>query len=113
MTGRPPEALLRQLSPERGWRREMLRDEHGPYAIVAVRVGPTWTDAVAIEGADRTVAMRHPTRDDHRLPGEFTTQWRREGPGLVLSFAGESTATWRRQGRCAEVLTELLGLPRD
>jgi hypothetical protein len=56
----PATPFLRRLTLAEGWRGQLIRDEHGnPLVIVAVRIGPTWTDSVAIEGEHRTVAMRH------------------------------------------------------
>ncbi len=83
---------LRQLTAANGWRPELVRDRHGePVAIVAVRVGPTWTDAVAIEGEDRCVAMRSRTHDDSPLvvpESASGTVWHRDGgprrPALKL-----------------------------
>ena len=76
-----------------------ISDRHGnPAVLVAVRVGDTWTDSVAIEGEDRTVAMRHRTHGDSAL--------------IVPSELGsERSAVWRRDGRCEDVLAELLELP--
>lgn len=88
---------LRFLTAEHGWRGEVIRDRHGrPDVIVTVRVGPTWTDAVAIESEDRAVAMRTRTRDD----------------GLVLpsELPGGSGAVWLRDGRVEDVLAELFEL---
>jgi hypothetical protein len=94
----PPMALLRRLSPERGWRGALLHDTHGePVAVVAVRVGPNWTDSVAIAGETDTVAMRHRTRDEQLI--------------VPAALAGESDAVWQRHGRCCDVLAELLELP--
>jgi hypothetical protein len=90
-----------QMTRENGWRHDVLPDRHGrPVALVAVRVGPRWTDSVAIEGEDRVIAMRHHTRDDSALivPSELP---------------GESTAVWRRDGRAEDVLAELLELPTE
>jgi hypothetical protein len=101
VTGQLPTALLRQLSADRGWHGSLLRDPHGrPDVVVAVRVGPRWTDSVAIAGETDTVAMRHRTRDDSALivPAELDS---------------ESSAVWQRHGRCADVLAELLELPTD
>ena len=40
--------------------------------MVAVRIGPTWTDSVAIAGENQTLAMRHRTNDDRLiLPTEL------------------------------------------
>ncbi|MPZ64373.1 MAG: hypothetical protein GEU83_02205 [Pseudonocardiaceae bacterium] len=101
MTGQPPEALLRQLSAERGWRGSLLCDRHGrPDVVVAVRVGPRWTDSVAIAGETDTVAMRHRTRDDSDLV-------------VPAALGGDSGAVWQRHGRCAEVLAEVLALPHS
>ncbi len=53
----PATPYLRRLTADNGWRAELIRDRHGePAAIVAVRVGPSWPDSVAIEGEDRCVA---------------------------------------------------------
>ncbi len=91
---------LRQLTAANGWRPELVRDRHGePVAIVAVRIGPTWTDAVAIEGEDRCVAMRHRTHDDGLIL-----------PGQVPS---ESGAVWHRDGACVDVLADLFELQRE
>lgn len=103
MTGPPypSDKYAAQLTVAAGWHRELIPDRHGqPVAIVAVRVGPRWTDSVAIEAEDRCVAMRHHTRRDSELivPSELP---------------GESSAVWRRDGNCAEVLAELLDLPTD
>jgi len=84
-----------------GWRADLIRDRHGePAAIDAVHIGSTWTDAVAIEGEDRTVAIRTRTKDDGRLilPNEL--------PGI-------SGAVWFRDGRCEDVLAELFELPEE
>ncbi|MPZ66753.1 MAG: hypothetical protein GEU83_15010 [Pseudonocardiaceae bacterium] len=64
-----------------------------------MRIGPTWTDAVAIEGEDRCVAMRHRTHDDG---------------GLILptDLPGCSGAVWQRDGRAEDVLAELFELQR-
>lgn len=97
MTGHtyyPATPYLRRLTPTNGWRGQLIRDRHGqPVAIVAVRIGPTWTDSVAIEGEDRCVALRHRTNDDRLIP------------------PGSSDAVWFRDGRCVDVLAELLQLP--
>ena len=65
--------------------------------MVAVRVGPVWTDSVAIAGENETLAMRHRT-NDHRLI-------------LPTELPSESRAVWRRHGRCDDVLAELFELP--
>lgn len=97
----PSTPYVRQLTAARGWRRDLIPDRHGdPVAIVAVRIGQRWTDSVAIEGEDRCVAMRHRTRDGDRLV-------------VPAELPGESTAVWRRDGRCEDVLAELLTLPTD
>ncbi|MQA16598.1 MAG: hypothetical protein GEV09_21415 [Pseudonocardiaceae bacterium] len=94
----PATPYLRRLTSDNGWRGQLIRDWHGqPVAIVAVRVGPTWTDSVAIEGEDRTVAMRHRTQDDRLI--------------VPSEPSGEAGAVWHRDGRCADVLAELLELP--
>jgi hypothetical protein len=98
MANHPPVALLRRLTPEHGWRGELLRDARGqPVAVVAVRVGPTWTDSVAIAGENETLAMRHLTNDHHLI--------------LPTELPSESRAVWQRHGRCIDVLTEMLELP--
>ncbi len=107
MTGQtyPATPYLRRLTAENGWHGQLIRDAHGePVAIVTVRIGPTWTDAVAIEGEDRCIAMRHRTDDDGRSrlivpPGEPP---------------GSAGAVWQRDGRAEDVLAELLDeLPPD
>jgi hypothetical protein len=92
---------LRRMTPANGWHGQLVRDDRGePVAIVAVRIGPTWTDAVAIEGEDRCVAMRHRTDAEQRLivPGEAPER---------------SGAVWFRDGRCVDVLAELFELQRE
>lgn len=97
----PATPYIRRLTAAKGWRRELIPDRHGePVAIVAVRAGSRWTDSVAIEGEDRCVALRHRTRGDSAL--------------IDLSeLPGESGAVWRRDGRCEDVLAELLDLPNE
>jgi hypothetical protein len=93
----PATPYLRRLTPANGWHGELLRDRHGaPVAIVAVRIGPTWSDSVAIEGEDRCVAIRTRTHSD----------------GLILptELPGGSGAVWARDGRCVDVLAELVKL---
>ena len=73
----PSTKYVRRLTAANGWRHELILDRHGnPAVLVAVRVGDTWTGSVAIEGEDRTVAMRHPTRDDSALivPSELGSE---------------------------------------
>ncbi len=61
----PATPYLRRLTAANGWQGELVRDRHGrPVAIVTVRVGPVWTDAVAIDGEDSCIAMRHHTHGD-------------------------------------------------
>ncbi|MGH4018950.1 MAG: hypothetical protein ACRDT0_06855 [Pseudonocardiaceae bacterium] len=94
----PATPLLQRLTVRNGWHHDLVSDDRGePVAMVAVRVGPVWTDSVAIAGEDQTVAMRHPT-NDHRLI-------------LPAELQSESSAVWRRHGRCEDVLGELFGLP--
>lgn len=94
----PSDRYVRQLSEANGWYRELIPDRHGrPFAIVAVKVGPRWTDSVAIEGEDRVIAMRHRTRGD----GELV---------IPAGMPGESTAVWHRDGRADDVLAELLDM---
>ena len=50
----PATPLLRRLTTGNGWRHDMIRDAHGRLeAVTYVRVGPVWTDSVAINGEDR------------------------------------------------------------
>lgn len=108
----PATPYLRRLTAAHGWQGELIFDGHGnPLVIVAVRVGPSWTDAVAIEGEDRCVAMRHRTRDSELIVPAEGAVWRRVGPGLQAEPRGSSAAVWRRDGRCEDVLAELLELP--
>ncbi len=97
-SGYPATPLLARLSPASGWRHDLIRNAHGEIEVmVAVRIGPVWTDSVAIVAEDQTLAMRHRTREtDLVVPAELP---------------GESSAVWRRHGRCAEVLAELFELP--
>lgn len=89
---------LRRLTAANGWRGELVRDQHGRVdVIVAVRIGPAWTDAVAIAAENRVIAMRHRTDEDRPvLPGQLPS---------------ESRAVWQRDGRCEEVLAALFELP--
>ncbi len=94
----PATPLLRRLTAVHGWRHELARDAHGDLiAVVAVRIGSTWTDTVAITGENETLAMRHRTNDDRLI--------------LPTELPSESRAVWRRHGRCEVVLAELLELP--
>jgi hypothetical protein len=95
----PATRYVRRLTVANGWCHELLPDRHGnPAVLVAVRIGDTWTDSVAIEGEDRTVAMRHRTHSESAL--------------IVPSELGsERSAVWHRDGRCEDVLAELLELP--
>ena len=96
--GYPATPLLRRLTAAHGWRHELARDVLGqPVAVVAVRVGSTWTDSVTIVGENETLAMRHRTNDDRLI--------------LPTELPSESRAVWRRHGRCEDVLTELFELP--
>ena len=65
--------------------------------MVAVRVGPVWTDPVAIAGEDQTLAMHHRTDHDRLI--------------LSVELSAESRAVWRRHDHCADVLAELFELP--
>lgn len=88
---------LRRMTAANGWRGELVRDQHGRVdVIVAVRIGPVWTDAVAIAAEDRTIAMRYPT-DEERLI-------------VPSALPSESRAVWQREGRCEDVLADLFGL---
>lgn len=94
----PATPLLARMTAGNGWRGQLMRDSAGRAdLIVAVRVGPVWTDAVVIESEQRCVAVRHRT-DDHR-------------PVLPDRPLSESGAVWQRDGRCVDVLAELLELP--
>ncbi len=96
--GYPATPLLRRLTAANGWQHDLARDALGvPVAMVAVRIGPTWTDSVAIAGENQTLAMRHRTNDDRLI--------------LPTELPSESRAIWRRHGRCEDVLTELFELP--
>lgn len=89
---------LRRLTAANGWRGDLLRDAHGePVAVVTVRIGPRWTDSVAIAGETDTVAMRHRSRESELI--------------VPAHLPSESGAVWQRHGRCADVLAELLELP--
>lgn len=93
----PATPYLRRMTRENGWHGQLVRDRQGRAdVIVAVRIGPTWTDAVAIESEARCVAMRHRTDDELIVPTELP---------------GTSGAVWFRDGRCVDVLTELFELP--
>jgi hypothetical protein len=100
MSYSPVLRFLQRMTPENGWQSQLIRDQHGrPDRIVAVRVGPTWTDAVAIEAEHRCVALRLRTDDDSPLivPGEDSA----------------SGAVWQRDGACADVLAELFELTQE
>lgn len=98
MTGYPATLWLRRLTTANGWHHDLVRDARGePVAVVAVRVGPVWTDSVAIAGENETLAMRHRTNDDRLI--------------LPTELPSESSAVWRRHGRCEDVLAELFELP--
>ncbi len=98
--GYPATPLLRRLTAANGWQHDLARDALGvPVAMVAVRIGPTWTDSVAIAGENQTLAMRHRTNDDRLI--------------LPTELPSESRVIWRRHGRCEDVLTELFELPFD
>ena len=98
MTSYPADPLLHQLTTAYGWRVDVHHDAHDrPDVVVAVRVGPQWTDSVAIAGETDTVAMRHRTRKSSLI--------------VPADIPPESGAVWQRHGRCDEVLTELFELP--
>jgi len=96
----PATPYLRCIAADKQWQGHLVRDRHGqPYALVAVHVGPTWTDAVAVEAEDRCVAICTRTNEDALiLPTEPP-----DGSGVV----------WRRDGRCEDVLAELLELQQE
>ncbi len=94
----PATPYLRRLTPANGWCGELVRDAHGRVdVIVAVRVGPVWSDSVAIAGEDRVIAMRHRTNQDRLI--------------VPAALPSESRAGWHREGRCEDVLAELFELP--
>ncbi len=73
--GYPGTPLLARLTPANGWRHDVVGDNRG--ALVAVRIGPVWSDSVAIVGEDQTLAMRHRTNDDRLiLPAELPSESR-------------------------------------
>lgn len=100
MTGQtfyPATPYLRRMTRANGWHGQLVRDRHGRAdVIVAVRIGPVWTDAVAIAGEDDTVAIRYRTDSDRLI--------------VPSSLPSESRAEWQRHGRCADVLAELFEL---
>ena len=97
-SGYPATPLLRRLTAANGWHHDLARDAGGePVAVVAVRVGPVWTDSVAIAGENEILAMRHRSNDDRLI--------------LPTELPSESRAVWRRHGRCEDVLAELFELP--
>lgn len=94
----PATPYLRRLTAANGWRGQLVRDRHGRAdLIVAVRVGLTWTDSVAIEAEDRCVALRFRTNEGRLI---LPTEW-----------PSGSRAVWQRNGRCEDVLAELFELP--
>ncbi len=96
--GYPATPLLARLTAANGWHHDLVGDDCGePYALVAVRIGPVWTDSVAIVAEDQTLAMRHRTNEDRLI--------------LPAELPSESRAVWRRHGRCEDVLAELFELP--
>lgn len=101
MTGEtyyPSTPYVRRLTPANGWRAELVRDQHGRVdTIVAVRIGPRWTDAVAIAGEDRVVGMRYRTDGDRLI--------------VPSALPSEARAVWQRDGRAEDVLAELFELP--
>ncbi|MGH4017881.1 MAG: hypothetical protein ACRDT0_01280, partial [Pseudonocardiaceae bacterium] len=95
MAGYSATPLLALLTAANGWHHDLMGDDRGqPYALIAVRIGPVWTDSVAIAGEDQTIAMRHRTRQTELI--------------VPAELPGESSAVWRRHGRCEDVLAELL-----
>lgn len=91
----PATPYLRRLTAANGWRAQLVRDRHGQAdVIVAVRIGPVWSDAVAIAGEDRVIAMRYRTNEDALIV-----------PSVLHD---ESGAIWFREGRAEDVLAELL-----
>ncbi len=101
----PATPYLRCMTPGNGWHGQLVRDRHGePYAIVAVRIGPEWTDAVAIESEQRCVAMRYRTEGDDAAGSRLVV------PGEPPDAAG---AVWFRDGPCVDVLGELFELQAE
>jgi hypothetical protein len=100
VTPYPPMPYLQRMTADNGWHAQLIRDRQGRAdRIVAVRVGPTFTDAVAIEAEHRCVALRLRTDDDSPLivPGEDSA----------------TGAVWFRDGPCTEVLAELFELTQE
>lgn len=96
----PSTRYLQQLTVANGWRPELIPDRHGrPLAVVVVRVGSRFTDAVVIEGEDRVTATRHRTSTDQ--------------PAMPSQLPDEATAVWYRYGHAEEVLAELVALPTE
>ncbi len=93
----PATPLLRRLTAANGWQHDLARDALG--VPVAVRIGPTWTDSVAIAGENQTLAMRHRTNDDRLI--------------LPTELPSDSRAVWRRHGCCEDVLAELFELQEE
>ncbi|MGH3812500.1 MAG: hypothetical protein ACRDUV_08595 [Pseudonocardiaceae bacterium] len=82
----PVTPLLRKLSAWNGWQHDLIHDAHGRLeAIVYVRVGPVWTDSVAISGEDQTIALRHRSRETELI--------------VPTGLPSESGAVWQRHGR--------------
>ena len=89
-TAYPATPLLRRLTAAHGWRHELVRDTRGePVAVVAVRIGPTWTDSVAITGENETLAMRHRTKVT-KGPGS-----RAAGLAMAFKLIEAAQARWR------------------
>lgn len=96
----PATPYLRRLTAANGWHGQLVRNRHGePVAIVTVRIGPAWTDSVAIEGEDRVIAMRHRTHQDRLI--------------VPSEPPGSSGAVWFRHGRAEDVLAELFELQHE
>lgn len=97
----PLTSYLRRMTCDNGWCGQLIRDHQGRAdVIVAVRVGPTFTDAVAIESEQRCVALRYRTTEDS---------------GLILPIDPSPTsgAVWHRDGPCLDVLAELFELQAE
>lgn len=100
MTICPATPYLQRMTAANGWHAQLIRDRAGRVdVIVAVRIGPTWTDAVAIESEQRCVAMRYRTDGDTAL--------------IMPTDAPGAGAVWFRDGSCVEVLAELFELQQE
>lgn len=91
----PSTPYVRRLTAANGWHAQLVRGRHGQAdVIVAVRIGPTFTDVVAIEAEHRVIGMRYRTNEDRLI--------------LPDHLPPETGAVWFREGRAEDVLAELL-----